>query len=128
VGLDHAHEDVDPLGPPFLSLGEHGIGLPDARCRAEEDLQLGPIRPRFLLLHLAEQGIRVRAFERHAVTLSGILSDHLGRQEPWSDDNRQGNVNSRVAVLRRVLLSKTIAPDFRVDLNPGLEDGVNPRP
>jgi hypothetical protein len=54
VGLHHADHHIQALGAPLLGFREHGVGLPHAGSRSEEDLQFGAPGPGFLLLHLPE--------------------------------------------------------------------------
>jgi hypothetical protein len=39
MGLDNAHDDIDPLAPHCLGRLKHLIGLADPRCGAEKNLQ-----------------------------------------------------------------------------------------
>jgi hypothetical protein len=42
VGLDHPDDYVDPLAALGLGRGQHLVGLADAGCGPQEDLQAAP--------------------------------------------------------------------------------------
>jgi hypothetical protein len=49
VGLDHADHDIDAVGDLRMAGGQHFVGLADAGCRPQKDLQPPTrLRPRFL--------------------------------------------------------------------------------
>ena len=65
VGLHHPYQEILPVAPALGGLLEHGVGLPDARRGAQEDLQPGPGRPVFLLLQVPEEFVGVRSAGFH---------------------------------------------------------------
>jgi hypothetical protein len=54
VGFDDADDDIGPLAVLLLRRGQHFIGLADAGCGAEKQLQPAA----GLLLHCFEQCVR----------------------------------------------------------------------
>ncbi len=65
VRLDDADDDVDALLLLDPGGGQHGECLPDARRRAEEELQLSSARLDFLILDLGEQAVGIGSTVRH---------------------------------------------------------------
>ncbi len=61
VGLDHPGDDVDALGEAPARRLQHGVGLADARRRAEEDLQLAGARLVGEPVIVRGQGVRLPA-------------------------------------------------------------------
>ena len=59
VGFDHADDQIGAAGALLLPGPEHGVGLADPRAHAEEDLQVGALRPGLLLLQRGEQRIGI---------------------------------------------------------------------
>ena len=59
MSLDHPDHDVHALRLTCSRGLEHGVGLPHARGRAKEQLQLAPLLPRLLLPNEGEEGIRI---------------------------------------------------------------------
>jgi len=73
VRLDIADNNVGVGFALFAAGFEHGIGLANARCRAEEDFQLAPsaLLARFFTLDSSQQRIGIRSvFSRHTTLLS----------------------------------------------------------
>ena len=56
MGLNHANDDIDTVASPGLSRQQHLVGLADAGCCAEKDLQA----PAPFLLRRSEQRLRRR--------------------------------------------------------------------
>ncbi len=65
VLLGITDDDIGALGRLGAALFQHGVGLADAGGRAEEDLELAPVRAALFLLKLREQGIRIGAVVGH---------------------------------------------------------------
>ena len=61
VRLDVADHDVHALLGHLAAGLEHGVGLADARRRAEEDFQLPPRLLGLFGLHAGQQGVRIGA-------------------------------------------------------------------
>src|SRR5437016_3694239 len=71
MGLDHADDDINPITPSGLSRQQHLVGLADAGCGAEKDLQA----PAALLLGCGEQRLRRRPSLALRHTINIVHSD-----------------------------------------------------
>ena len=57
VGFDHADDDIDTVTPPRRALRQHLVGLADAGCGTEEDLEAASA----LLRGCAQEGVGIGA-------------------------------------------------------------------
>src|SRR5215472_14569995 len=72
MGLDDTNDDIDPFAPLSLSRQKHLVGLTDAGCGAEKDLQPSAL---FLLCRCEQRLRRRSSFAlRHRINI-----EHSGR-------------------------------------------------
>ena len=90
VGLDVPDDHVDAFGMSLARGLEHGVGLPDSRRRAEEELQLAPGLPRLLLLDPGEQGVRIGPPPRHAPSVGPGAPERSALWQPMSGEMAGG--------------------------------------
>lgn len=97
MGLDHADDEINAFPPLRLRGQEHGVGLADARRRAQEYLEMAArFRP-----GLPEQGFG----RRTAVTFRSIIHQNAARGPPnpaetWAR-SRKTHIKSRVGKIVR---------------------------